>query len=141
MKKMIYKTKVYTFQIDFMRHVSNIVYVQWMEVGRSMLLDEIGMPISQIAKQGFGPVLVETIINYKKPLELGDEVSMEVWLSELAAATAWMEFRFYNQFGVLCASGRQRGLFIDLSSGRTRRISAEQRVLFEPYLGNGTDIN
>ena len=60
MKKLYFEPPIYTFQIDFMRHVSNIVYVQWMEIGRSMLLDAIGMPVAQIATQGFGPVLVET---------------------------------------------------------------------------------
>lgn len=133
MKKLYFEPPIYTFQIDFMRHVSNIVYVQWMEIGRSMLLDAIGMPVAQIATQGFGPVLVETNISYKKPLYLGDQVKAEVWLSELSHASAWLAFRFLNGAGEVCAIGRQRGLFIYLATGRPKRITPEERMRFEEY--------
>ncbi len=44
-KKIIYTEKIYTYQIDFARHVSNIVYIQWMENGRLRLMEEMGFPI------------------------------------------------------------------------------------------------
>jgi acyl-CoA thioester hydrolase len=134
MERLRYDLQVYPFQIDFMRHVSNIVYIQWMEVGRCLLLDAVGLPIAQTGESGFVPVLVETVISYKKPLRLGDRVQAEVWLSELSLASAWMEFRFENGAGELAATGRQRGLFIDMESGRPRRMSAEDRARFEPFL-------
>jgi acyl-CoA thioester hydrolase len=134
MERLRYELQVYPFQIDFMRHVSNIVYIQWMEVGRCLLLDAVGLPIAQTGESGFVPVLVETVISYKKPLRLGDRVQAEVWLSELSLASAWMEFRFENGVGELAATGGQRGLFIDLESGRPRRMSAEDRARFEPFL-------
>ncbi len=71
-QKVNYEPPIYPFQIDFMRHVSNIVYIQWMEIGRCLLLDAVGMSVAEVAEQGFGPVLVETIVSYKKPLRLGD---------------------------------------------------------------------
>ncbi len=134
MNKLKYSVSIYPFQIDFMHHVSNIVYIQWMEIGRCLLLDAVGMPVAQIAAQGFGPVLAETEIQYKKPLLLGDLVHAEIWISELAAASAWMEFRFYNQAGELAATGRQRGLFITIATGRPRRLTPEDRAHFEAYL-------
>jgi len=127
MERICYELSIYPFQIDFMRHVSNIVYIQWMEVGRCLLLDAVGLPVPQIAERGFVPVLVDTIISYKTPLRLGDRVRAEVWLSELSHASAWMEFRFENGAGEVAATGRQRGLFIDLESGRPRRMSSEDR--------------
>jgi acyl-CoA thioester hydrolase len=60
MERLRYELQVYPFQIDFMRHVSNIVYIQWMEVGRCLLLDAVGLPIAQTGESGFVPVLVET---------------------------------------------------------------------------------
>lgn len=134
MPKIHFEPPIYPFQIDFMRHVSNIVYVQWMEIGRCLLLDAVGMSVAQIAEQGFGPVLVETTITYKKPLLLGDRVQAEIWLSELASASAWMEFRFRNGAGELAATGRQRGLFVDIATSRPRRISPDERTRFLPFL-------
>ena len=134
MNKVTFELSIYTFQIDFMKHVSNIVYIQWMEIGRTRLLEAIGMPVEKIAEQGFGPVLVESHIAYKKPLVLGDQVKVEAWFSELAQASAWLEYRFYNGNGDLAASGRQRGIFVDMATGRPRRLSAEERPRFAPYL-------
>jgi acyl-CoA thioester hydrolase len=135
-EKIQFEPAIYAFHIDFLRHVSNIVYIQWMEIGRSLLLDAVGMSVAQISEQGFGPVLVETAISYKEQLRLGDRVQAEVWLSELSNASAWMEFQFRTGAGKLAATGRQRGAFIDLATGRPRRLSAEERSRFLPYLAD-----
>jgi acyl-CoA thioesterase FadM len=87
-----------------------------------------------IAEQGFGPVLVDTVVTYKRALILGDTVRAEVWLSELSHASAWMEFRFHNGLGELVATGRQRGLFVEIATGRPKRIDPSLRKRFEEYL-------
>jgi acyl-CoA thioester hydrolase len=137
MPKLTYNLPIYTFQIDFARHVSNIVYVQWMEIGRLLLLKAVGRPVEQIVDTGAVPILVETAISYKKPPRMGDTARAEVWISELTNASAWMEFRFYNGAGDLAASGRQRGIFIDLESGRPKRLSENERAAFAPYVLSG----
>ncbi len=134
MKKIFFEPQVHPFHIDFMRHVSNIVYIEWMEVGRCALLEAVGLPVVAIAEQGFGPVLVDTVITYKRALVLGDTVRAEVWLSELSHASAWMEFRFHNGSGEMVASGRQRGLFVEIATGRPKRIDPNLRQRFEEYL-------
>lgn len=45
-----------------------------------------------------------------------------------------MEFRFHNGEGVLAATGRRCGLFIDLGTGRPKRVEGEMRRRFEDYL-------
>ncbi|MEO6147781.1 MAG: acyl-CoA thioesterase [Sulfuriferula sp.] len=72
MKKIEYTKPIYTYEIDAGQHVSNIAYIQWMEVGRLRLLEEVGLPIHEIKTKGFVPALVRTEINYKKPLLIGD---------------------------------------------------------------------
>lgn len=134
MKKISFDLPIYTYQIDFIGHVSNIVYIQWMEIGRLKLLEAVGMPVHQISKQGFVPVLVHTEITYKQPLHLGNTVHIEVWLSELKNASAKMEFRFYNEDADLAATGQQRGLFVDTEKMRPRRFQLHERAVFEPYL-------
>ena len=134
MQKIEYNPIIYPFHIDFMRHVNNSVYIEWMEVCRSKLLDAIGLPVAHIVEMGFGPILVETQISYKKELKLGDEVHIEMWLSEVAGVSVWMEFRFVNDKGDLIATGKQRGVFVDMATGRPRRLTPEERARCEPYL-------
>lgn len=134
MQKICFELEVYSFHIDFIGHVNNIVYVQWMEIGRTKLLEAIGMPTHEIFHQGFVPVLVQTNITYKSPLYLGDRVQIEIWLSELRNASAIMQFRFANVQGTLAAEGCQKGLFVDRQTMRPRRLCTEERALFLPYV-------
>lgn len=137
MKKIEVELPIYTFQIDFVGHVSNIVYIQWMEIGRLELLKAAGLPVHQITSQGIVPVLISTQIVYKQPLFLGDRARAEVWVSELRRASACLEFRFYNDEDVLCASGSQRGLFVHRESLRPYRMPREFRAAFWPFLEGG----
>lgn len=134
MQKIIFDLDIYTYQIDFMGHVNNSVYIHWMEIGRIKLLEAVGLPIHEIFKQGFAPVLVQTSITYKSPLYLGDRVQGKMWLSELRNASAVMQFRFYNRHQVLAAEGVQKGLFVETQTNRPKRLVSGERALFEPYL-------
>ncbi|MEL6902795.1 MAG: thioesterase family protein [Cyanobacteria bacterium J06606_4] len=132
--KLSYSLAIYPFHIDAIGHVNNIVYVQWMEIGRVRLLEAVGLPIESMVAQGFGPALVETQIRYKAPLYLGDTVTASIWLSQLRGASARLGFEFFNQRSELVAVGAQRGLFIDLESKRPRRLRGEERDRFGEYL-------
>ncbi|MDJ0706592.1 MAG: thioesterase family protein [Leptolyngbyaceae cyanobacterium MO_188.B28] len=136
MQKIIFDLDIYSYQIDFMGHVNNAVYIHWMEIGRTKLLEAVGMPTHEIFKQGFAPVLVQTSITYKSPLHLGDRVHVEIWLSELRNASATMQFRFYDSQQALTAEGVQKGLFVDTQTMRPKRLISEERALFSPYLVN-----
>jgi acyl-CoA thioester hydrolase len=133
MKKVSVDLEVYTFQIDFAHHVSNIVYIQWLEIGRLKLLEEIGIPTDEAEKRGITPILVNTNIRYKQPIYFGDKVRMEVWVGEMKAASAIMEFRIYKNDGVLAAEAQQTGLFMNLETKKPYRITPEERALFEKF--------
>jgi acyl-CoA thioester hydrolase len=139
----VYKLKlelpIYTFQIDFSGHVSNVVYIQWLEICRLKLLEHAGFPVHREAASGLLPVLTDTEISYRKPLYLGDTARAEAWLSELGGASAWVEYRIYNGDGDLCARARQRGLWIDAATKKPRRFTKEQRERFEAMLADETE--
>lgn len=141
MQKIAFDLAIYSYQIDFAGHVNNAVYMLWMEIGRTKLLEAVGMPVHEIFKQGFAPTLVHTSITYKLPLYLGDRVQVELWLSELRNASAIMQFRFYNSQQTLAAEGMQKGLFVDRQTMRPRRLLPEERALFVPYLDTSTEAH
>ncbi|MBW4622672.1 MAG: acyl-CoA thioesterase [Cyanosarcina radialis HA8281-LM2] len=133
-KTISFDLEIYSYQIDLMGHVNNAIYIQWMEIGRTKLLEAVELPIQATFKQGFAPVLIHTSITYKSPLCLGDRVTIELWISELNHASAILEFRFYNQHQVLVAEGLQKGLFVDLQTMRPRRLFPGEKALFSSYL-------
>ena len=135
MHKLVFEEKIYTYHIDFVGHVNNVIYIQWMENGRVRLLEAIGLPVTEIAhNEDILPILTETTIRYKKPLFLKNQVTVEMWVSTLNNASAMMEFRFYNENNELCATGQQKGLFINQKTMRPARLSEKHREAFEKFL-------
>ncbi len=135
MQKLVFEEKIYTYHIDFVGHVNNVIYIQWMENGRMRFLETIGLPVTEIAhNEDILPILTETTIRYKKPFLLKNKVIIEMWVSTLNNASAIMEFRFYNENHELCASGQQKGLFINQKTMRPARLSEKHREAFEKYL-------
>ena len=134
-QKLTFTEKIYTYHIDFVGHVNNIIYIQWMENGRMKLLEAMEIPVTQLAHgDGVVPVITETTISYKRPFFLDNSVKIELWVSKLNNASAILEFRFYNEKEELCSSARQKGLFIDRKTMRPARLSAEHREAFEKFL-------
>lgn len=133
-KKIRFEQPVYSFNIDSNRHVSNLIYVEWMEIARIKLLEAVGIPLNVLKEKGFAPVLRSTCIDYKVPVLLGDRVDVELWISELSRIAAIMQIRFYRNETELVATGFQKGLFVSLETGRPYRISDDERAIFEPYL-------
>ncbi len=134
MQRIRFDQEIHTFHIDFLGHVNNGVYIQWMEIGRTKLLEAAGLVTHEILKQSFAPLLVQTTITYKVPLYLGDRAHVEVWLSELRNTTGILQFRFYNNQRTLVAEGNQRGLFVDTNNMLPRRLLPEERARFLPFL-------
>lgn len=125
---------VYTFHIDFNGHVSNIVYVEWMEIARNRLLEAIGLPVHRIMEIGFAPVLIETQITYKNPVHLGDTVTVEIWLAEVTPLYARMVIKMTRSDGALAALGTQRGVFVRMDTGKPRRLSSDEMTRFKTFL-------
>lgn len=134
MSKIVFEQTVQTYQIDYVGHLSNIIYIEWMEIGRTLLLEKIGLPLPKLEAKGIAPILVETTIRYKKALYVSEIVRIEIWVSELKNASAIMSFNFFNSKGELAAFGSQRGLFIHRETVKPYKLNSEERAAFETAL-------
>ncbi|MEN8116160.1 MAG: thioesterase family protein [Bacteroidota bacterium] len=134
MQKLTFNERIYTYHIDFVGHVNNIIYVQWLENARVRLLEAMEISINELAdNDGILPIITETIIKYKKPYYLEDTVHVEVWVSKMMNASGIFEFRFLNQNGELCSTGQQKILFIDKTTMRPSRKMAKYKEAFEKF--------
>lgn len=125
--------EIYSFDIDFVGHVSNITYIRWLEIGRLRLLEEAGLPAHALAEGGIVPMVIRTEIDYRRALKLGEPVHLSLYLSELRSVWAMLEFQVTTG-DVVAASARQRGLFVNLATGKPRRVSPEFKARFEPFV-------
>ncbi len=134
MQKLKFTEHIYTYQIDFVGHVNNIIYVQWLENARIKLLEAMGLSITQIAHEdGLLPIITETTIKYKRPYFLHNTVYIEIWVSKMLNVSAIFEIRFYNENHELCSTAQQRVLFIDKATLKPSRKIVKYKANFERY--------
>ena len=76
-----YQLEVRSYELDVYDHVNNAVYINWLEHGRSKLLQDKGFNYTNMASVwGVRFMNVRTEIDYKQALKLGDraEVTTQV---------------------------------------------------------------
>uniref|UniRef100_UPI0032170BEC acyl-CoA thioesterase n=1 Tax=uncultured Draconibacterium sp. TaxID=1573823 RepID=UPI0032170BEC len=135
MQKLKFNEPIYTYHIDFVGHVNNIIYVQWLENARVKLIEAMGLSIAEIAEEDdILPIITETTIQYKKPFFLSNEVHVEVWVSEMFNVSANFKFRFLNEKGEVCSTAQQKVLFIDKPTQRPSRKIVKYKENFERFL-------
>ncbi len=82
---MIHRTrlKVRFFELDPYHHVNHAAYIQYFEVARIELLDEVGMGIGQLFAAGYQLVVTELHVRYLASAGPGDELEVSTEVLEL----------------------------------------------------------
>ncbi len=124
---------VRTYDIDFAGHVSNIVYIRWLEDLRFLLLEQ-HFPLQPQMEAGYAPILVRTNIQYKRAIRLFEPVVGRMWIQNVGAARIIIGAHILVNDEV-CADVVQEGVFADLATGRPMRVPGEMRRLFENWGG------
>lgn len=71
------RLRVRSYELDSYGHVNHAVYVQWLEHGRSRLLQDKGYDYHSVLDAwGVRMVTVSVKIDYRRGLALGDEVEI-----------------------------------------------------------------
>lgn len=122
--------RIKTYDIDFVGHVNNIVYIRWLEDLRLHLLDTY-FPLEPMRQAGYAPIIVNTEIHYKQGILLSDhQVHAEMWASDFGRATFHLEAAF-NVNETTRATARQRGTFVDIQNHKIIRVPKELREHYE----------
>ena len=110
-----------TYDIDFAGHVSNIVYLRWLEDMRLMVFDKY-FPLEQIMEEGkICPVLASTEIEYKRPIKLFSKPIGTMWISRMGSAS----MTFSGQIevdGQICTTAEHVGVFVSQESAKPVRL-------------------
>ena len=114
---------VRTYDIDFAAHVSNIVYIRWLEDLRLAVLEN-HYPLEHALREGLAPVLVRTAIEYKRAITIFDKPLGRMWVSGMTRVRGVFSAEFVVEGNVM-AVAEQIGCFINLSNGRPVPIPKE----------------
>jgi YbgC/YbaW family acyl-CoA thioester hydrolase len=87
------EVQVMFFDTDCGGVVSNIAYLRFIEIARTLLAEELGLRLADMARTQRYPVVVRTEIDYKRAAKLGDRLIIDGWLDDLRRARFWCAFR------------------------------------------------
>jgi YbgC/YbaW family acyl-CoA thioester hydrolase len=107
------------FDTDCGGVVHNIAYLRFVEIARTLLAEELGLPLATMAETQKYPVVVRTEIDYRRSAKLGDRLVVEGWLDQLERVRFWCGFQILRpRDGALIAQCRQMLAMVEMPEGK-----------------------
>jgi YbgC/YbaW family acyl-CoA thioester hydrolase len=111
------------FDTDCAAVVHNIAYLRFIEINRTLLAEQLGLPLRQMTEEKKYPVVVRTEIDYRRAAALGDRLIVEGWLDRLERVRFWCAFRITRPADdTLIATCRQTLAIIEMPSAKLLRL-------------------
>jgi YbgC/YbaW family acyl-CoA thioester hydrolase len=115
--------QVMFFDTDCAAVVHNIAYLRFIEIARTLLAEELGLGLAQMAETQKYPVVVRTEIDYRRAAKLGDKLIVEGWLDRLERVRFWCAFKIIRPADeTLIADCRQMLAIIQMPEGKLLRV-------------------
>ena len=120
------EVQVMFFDTDAAAVVHNIAYLRFIETARTLLAEQLGLPLVQMSEQKKYPVVVRTEIDYRRAAKLGDTLVIEGWVDRVERVRFWCAFRVTRKSDeVLIAECRQSLAIIEMPSATVQRLPEE----------------
>lgn len=112
--------------LDAQGHVNNAMYFTYLEQARLEYWMHLGMWKPADDFLALGQIVAEATCSYKRPILLGQTVTIKVRVSRLGNKSLDMEY-ILEADGELAATGRTVQVMYDYRTGKTMPIPAEGR--------------
>ena len=130
-----HQVKVRFYELDPYGHLNHSVYVQLFETGRIELLEEAGIPLQILEKQGYRFLVSRIETSFLRPVGAGAELVVETEVTEIRRASSiWEQRLLLGNEPVATQTVR-----IGVADGRERpvRFPEEMATALEPYRPEG----
>jgi YbgC/YbaW family acyl-CoA thioester hydrolase len=115
--------QVMFFDTDCGGVVHNIAYLRFVEIARTLLAEQLGLTLIEMAESKKYPVVVRTEIDYRRAAKLGDRLVIEGWLDRLERVRFWCAFQILRpKDDALIAECRQLLALIEMPAGKLVRL-------------------
>jgi YbgC/YbaW family acyl-CoA thioester hydrolase len=127
------QVQVMFFDTDCGGVVSNIAYLRFIEIARTLLAEELGLALTEMAENHRYPVVVRTEIDYRRAAKLGDQLVIEGRLERVERVRFWCAFQITRpKDNTLIAKCRQMLALVEMPEGKLLRLPEH----WEEYRGD-----
>jgi acyl-CoA thioester hydrolase len=117
--------------IDGLGHANNIAYLRWIQDIAVAHSEAVGLGFPAYQRMGAVFVIRRHEVDYLRPLLRGERIEVRTWIDSVAAAKCHRATQIVSiASGQTAARGLTTWGFIDLQTGRPRRIPDEVRSAF-----------
>ena len=117
------QVQVMFFDTDCGGVVSNIAYLRFIEIARTLLAEDLGLALTEMVENQRYPVVVRTEIDYRRPARLGDRLVIEGRLERVERVRFWCAFQITRpKDNTLIAQCRQMLALIEMPEGKLLRL-------------------
>jgi acyl-CoA thioester hydrolase len=131
-EKFLYDASVRWSDMDAYGHVNNARFLTLYEEARVAMFF-IGARDHGLGSFEEGIVIARHEIDYLRPVDYGEPVRIEMWISEQRAASFTVSYELFDD-GVLASRAKSVCVPYSLANGHPRRLTPEEREFLRPYL-------
>jgi acyl-CoA thioester hydrolase/thioesterase-3 len=118
--------------IDMFNHVHNSKYLDYVLAARyEQMHKNYGMSWEQFSEQGYGWVVSKVEIAFKRPLKMGDKMTIRTGILEISEKGCAVQFEIIiTASGKLASNGVFNYALIDLKTQRATHITPKMREIY-----------
>jgi YbgC/YbaW family acyl-CoA thioester hydrolase len=118
--------QVMFFDTDCAAVVHNIAYLRFIEVARTLLAEQLGLGLVEMAASQLYPVVVRTEIDYVRPARLGDHLHVHGQLDSIERSRFWCRFEIRRPSDeTRIVTSRQMLALVQMPHGKPVRLPAD----------------
>ena len=119
-------------ETDMMGIVYHGNYLPWLEIGRTQLLREVGMPYAELERLGYRLPVLEVQMNYKRPALYDQRIEVITTMHERPRIRMRLDYELFHE-GTLIATGHTMHAFLDHSNQPVRPPPALAQIFRDKF--------
>lgn len=123
-------------ETDMMGVVYHGSYLPWLEIGRTHLLKEHGLPYRELETEGFFLPVLEVGVRYLRPAKYDDTIVITTFLREKPTLRIRMEYELHRGDELLATASTLHA-FIDRAGKPVRPPAAFAAMMNRVFSGSG----
>lgn len=135
MKKVRTAIEVRYQETDQMGVVYHANYLIWFEIGRTKLIESLGLSYPEMEKHGVVSPVIDAELSFIKPVRYGEAVHIDTWLAEYDGIRSAYGYEVIGEDGEVAVKGLTRHVIVSKETFRPLSLRRKFPEWHEIYSG------
>lgn len=105
-------------ETDQMGVVYHANYLIWFEIGRTKLINALGLSYPEMERKGVVSPVIDAQVSFIKPVRYGDAVSIDTWLSSYNGIRSEYSYEVIGEDNEVAVRGTTKHVIVDKETFR-----------------------